>query len=118
MWSLMTVTLVAACLFAIASIIIGRFSANPPPAPRGLARCQQSGSELPANWSDGKAGSQTAIGETTYIPLFFLSRMILSFPRTPADAGGVVGATGKMRRASRPDHDRGTPRAAQHIRLR
>ena len=31
MWSLMAVTLVAASLFAIASIIIGRFNANPPP---------------------------------------------------------------------------------------
>ena len=33
MWSLMAVTLVAASLFAIASIIIGRFSANPPQPP-------------------------------------------------------------------------------------
>ena len=33
MWSLMAVTVAAACAFAIASIVIGRFSANPPQPP-------------------------------------------------------------------------------------
>jgi hypothetical protein len=33
MWSLMAVTLAAACAFAIASIVIGRFNANPPQPP-------------------------------------------------------------------------------------
>ena len=33
MWSLMAVTLAAACAIAIASIVMGRFSANPPQPP-------------------------------------------------------------------------------------